>query len=455
MTVIELGLITDDGDRPVEPARRPLRRVDLRRLLVAAVAALCLLTLAGSALPVSHSPQRLWSIAFQDGGETFAMGSDQVYVLSSDTGKLTAYGARDGEVRWTNKQLIGVSWMSSVGSGMVLMPGANRTVEIDEPDGGQSSYEFPSETVALDEATGRQVWKLPGEANAVDNERVLLVERADDGVEMRTLHGVRLRDGARLWALPGAGTETLAVGSTLDPAAERLATVSKRGEVKVYNMADGRLVAGAVVPWLGQDGSNESYSQVILESRTLYVESVERGKGSLTAYDTETMRRKWRVEARSYGGFYPCGPVLCVNGPEGTSGYERDTGALRWKVPGGTNGLPLPGGMLVLSEDASDGISEERANIRNTLIDSATGKHVAELGIGTVVWDYSNPQSKPYLLARASQPVDRTSLGVVDPTGKVQLLGVMAPVLDDRCQVANALLACVTTDGRLTVTDVG
>ncbi|OJF15050.1 outer membrane protein assembly factor BamB family protein [Couchioplanes caeruleus] len=448
MTVIELGLVGHDGDRPAGPPRRaPLRVVFRRvRVLVAAVAALCLPTLAGSARPVSHSPQQLWSAPFApDNGDVFSVGSGRVFVLTAG-GVLTAYGADDGAVHWSAKGLTGAAWVSPTDFRLVLLPVYASDSDLESQDGGQTFRQHPHETIALDAATGREIWRLPGEAAVAEEGRVVLVER-DDANVLRTVHVVRLHDGAPVWSRPAAGLETWTAGGTPGATADRLATVGRHGEVKVYDMADGRLVADGVVPWLGQDEQGESYSEVMIEKGTLYVHNIQGGKGRITAFDTATMQRKWRVDVSSDGGFYPCGPVLCISGPDGTSGHDRETGAARWSVPGMASGVPLPDGTLMTSSRDADS--------RNTLVDAATGRPIAELGAGTPVWEYSTSPRRPYLLNRVSQPADRMTVSELDDTGKVRLRGTIAPVLDDSCQAAGDLLVCAAPHGRLTVTDVG
>src|SRR3954469_21350556 len=100
MAIIELGLLHhgEDHDPPDRPAWRELGRRRTRSVLVAVVAAFCLLTATGSTRPDPHGPAQLWAVGFQQGTDSFLLGEDTVFLLSRSAG-LTAYDVRTGAVR--------------------------------------------------------------------------------------------------------------------------------------------------------------------------------------------------------------------------------------------------------------------------------------------------------------------------------------------------------------------
>ncbi|MFI7600961.1 PQQ-binding-like beta-propeller repeat protein [Actinoplanes sp. NPDC049681] len=449
MSVIELGLVTDDGNPPPEPARRPLRRGDVRRVLVAAVAALCGLTVTGSAPPESHGPRQLWSVPFREGGDVFTVADGTVYVLTaSGNSTLRAYGLRTGAVRWSSTGLGDASWVGSIESGVMLLPAADATVQFQDEKGGEGFRQFTRETVAIDAATGRRLWRRPGEFSVTAAGRVLLIEWNADGSAARTLHVLDLRDGTPVWSRPAGGVETWVARGTLTGDTDRLLTVTPAGRVSVYDLTDGHLVSTGRVPWKGENPGDDSYTNVSVEGHVFYLESVDRGQGTLTAYDTETLRAKWHTDARSYGGFYPCGAVLCVNDVEGTTGYDRETGEVRWRTPGSTNGIPLGDGRLVVADDANGS--------RHSLIDGATGRRVADLGHSSLVWDLASPGDPPYLVNHSRTPAGLMYVAQLDRhSGEIFVRGTIEPVLDYSCQSAGNVLVCITPRGRLTVTDAG
>ncbi|OJF15185.1 outer membrane protein assembly factor BamB family protein [Couchioplanes caeruleus] len=443
MSVIDLGLVADERDSPAEKVRPRLRFGVFRRVLGAAAAALCVLSLTGSALPESHGPRDLWSVAFEGNGNTFTVGPDMVYVQGGPDHKLTAYGARDGAVRWTTTKL-GEEALIAVDSGVVLVRAAEETAA-DNNDSG--IREVSGETIATDAVTGRELWRRPGEASAAGGGRVLFIEWNEDHTTIRTMHVIRLNDGTPLWSQPGGGATTWRTGDTL-AATDRLATISSRGQVRIRDMTSGRVVATAMVPWVSRDEEGDSSNIVHLDGHTMYVENVKQGEGNMSAYDTETMRRKWRLAERSYGGrFYPCGALLCIDQPEGVSGFDRNTGARLWRISGSPIGTPLShGGVLVASDDGGS---------QHSVIDTATGKRLGDTGSGTLVGNPFAREKALYVLTPVFQPRGHMAVNKIEDTGRVVLRGAIGPIDQTTCQNGGELLFCVTPDGRLAVTDVG
>jgi hypothetical protein len=137
---------------------------------------------------------------------------------------------------------------------------------------------------------------------------------------------------------------------------------------------------------------------------------------------------------------------VCVSDGDTTAGHDRETGAQRWRLIGAANGYPLPGGRMVL---------DDGGGARRILIDGATGRRLADLGSAMPVWD-SLGRGTPYLMARTTQPAGLTSVSTLDPrSGRVRLRGAIPAIVDYACQNEGDLLACVTQDNRLAVTDVG
>jgi outer membrane protein assembly factor BamB len=448
MGVIELGLVTDAGDQPLETVARPIRHGDVRRVLLAALAVLCLFGVTASALPVSHAPRQLFTVPFRDGSDGFTVTPEAVYVLSSMDGRLTAYASHTGEVLWSSTELGGASWVGAVESGVMLLPADDATVQVEDTDGSQIFRQFTRRTVAVDSATGRQLWRRPGDFSASAGGLVLLAEWNDDGSSARTLRVVRLRDGSELWTRPGGGLETWVSGGWLGGGSDRLVTVTGTGAATVYALADGREVASGRLPWSRQDREDGTYTNLTVDGHTLYLENVADQRGTVSAYDTETLHELWRVDERSYGGFTGCGPVLCVSTPRGTSGYDRATGTLRWSRPDAANVFPMSGGLLVVDRENGS---------RRAVIDAGSGRDIADLGTANLVWDFTSRTDMPYLLARTQEPAGRMAVSRLDArTHQVRLLGTIGAISDNSCQSAATILACVTAaDGRLAVTDVG
>lgn len=449
MTVIELGLVTDGGDQPPsDHERRPLGRRDVRRALVAVVALFSVLTVTGSARPDPKGLPQLWSIPYTEGADTFMLDAGNVYVLSQPDGsRITAYDSRTGARRWSTQGVTDTTWMGWARSGVLLMPAGFTTTRYQDVDGSEVSREFSRETVALDTATGRVLWRRTGEFSVAVSGRALLTEWNAEGSKARTFQVVRVSDGATVWSRPAAGLETWATDWMNHDSSDRLVAAAPDGRIEVFDLSDGRLVAGGTVPWVRQSTADNEFTSLSIDGHRLYIDRSMRERTAVTAYDTETLGRLWEVERPSSGGVYGCGPVLCVNGPDDTAGYDRDTGEVRWRLAGAANGFPMPGGRVLLDDDET--------GARHHLVDGATGKRLADLGAAVPVWN-ATATDLPYLLRRTKEPPGLMSISRIDEdTGEELLRGTLPQVLDYGCQSEDDLLVCATPDSRLVVTDVG
>jgi outer membrane protein assembly factor BamB len=449
MAVIELGLVNSGGDEPAPGAEpRPMRRADRRRLLAAVVAICCVLTVTGSARPEPQGPVELWTAPFAPEADTFRLAGDSVYVLSRAGGsRLTARDARTGRERWTTTDIESSAWLNVIQAGVLMLPAGTVAVSHEESDGTVSTRDFNRDTVAIDTATGRSLWHRRGEVSATfgNSDQVLLTEWNETGERAEGLKVIRVRDGSTVWSRTRGDLEFWMTDTTAGADPERLVTVNAQGMVEVLSLADGGVVTTGRIPWTARPKEDE-YSSVNVQGQRLFVDQTVRNTSSVSVYDLDTLRPLWHVEQATPGGSYLCGPVVCLSDAEGTSGYEPETGKLRWRLPGAGSGAPLPDGRLMI---------ESLGSARRTLVDAMTGRLLADLGTAMPVWDTLG-RTTPYLIADTTDPPDRSSVSSFHPaTGEVLLRGTIAPVLDYGCQHEGGLLACVTQNNQLAVTDVG
>jgi outer membrane protein assembly factor BamB len=413
MTVIDLSRV----DPPA--ASRPRRRPDWRRLVVAAVAVCCVLTVTGSARPDPRGLAQLWDVPFSLETDSYQLSGDVVHVLgTSGERRLTAYDSRTGAVRWSIAAG-DLSDLSGIAAGALLTRGA--------PDGS---------TVALDSATGRRLWRLPGDLVTVLGDRAVLLEVNGTGEQARRIRMVRMADGGTVWSRDLSGT----IAWTTDRA-DRLLTVTARGRAEMITLADGAVVTTGTVPWPAlKQAADRAY--LTLQGRQLFQDRAAGGRTTVTAYDAGTLRQLWTIDQPS-GGSFDCGAVVCIMDGESISGHDRATGARLWRLPRASTAFALPGGRL---------LAEEGRGSRHPVLDGTTGRRLADLGRGEPVWDPRGHLT--YLIAGTRQPSGRTSVSSVDPvTAEVVLRGTVAPA--QQCRSDRGLLTCVTDDNRLTVTDVG
>ncbi|GAA2546177.1 hypothetical protein GCM10010435_14220 [Winogradskya consettensis] len=449
MAVIELGLVTGDDEEPRAPARRRVRPGDIR-ILAAVVAVLCVVAVTGSEPPESHAPVTLWSVPLQGGSDSFASEGSNVYVLSSGEGygaqrSLTAYDLRNGTARWSVQGVDDATWIGSVTDGVLTLPAAGTTVEYENSDGSKGLREYTRDTIALDTATGQELWRLRGEFFSSGGGRVLLGEWNSEGSTVSSLRVVGLRDGVTAWRRTGSGAQSWV--TTNGVLSDRLVTATAEGLVEVLDFADGHVVATQRLPWQPAADSSEQTTELSVEEHTLYLRTVDGDRGRVVAYDTETLRELWRLDSRPFGGFYACGPVMCLNDDNGISGYDPVTGQLRWQRPGGGYAFPLYDDRLVVDED-QDGS-------RHSVIDGRTGATLTDLGTATLVWSYTDGSDQVYALTRTTQPPGATAVSALDKrTGTLAMRGLIPQVQDYGCQAAEKLLVCATNNAQLSVTDL-
>ncbi|WP_067507832.1 PQQ-binding-like beta-propeller repeat protein [Actinoplanes sp. TFC3] len=447
MGVIELGLVTDHDETVDEPAaaRRLGSPREIRRVLVAVAAALCLLLCTASAPPHSFAPAQLWSIPLLSGQDSFISADDQVYVFTGTAGgnrRLSAYGLRTGKLRWTVPELDDAAWIGTVQSGVIMLPTGRATVEFDTDNGGVGFREFNRETIAIDAATGRQLWRLPGEVAASHGDLALLTEWDEQGSTVRTLRAVGLHDGIPAWQNSPAAVQSWTTSEDLG----RLVTATGEGLVQVLDFADGSVQTSRKLPWAGRATSGDRSTDISTEGQQLVVRNVAGSKATVTAYDLASLTERWHLTSDTLNGFYGCGPVMCLNDASGVAGYDRLTGRRLWQRASGGWAVPVGPDRLIL-EDGQEGA-------RHALLDSHTGATLADLGTAGIVWDYQDTASTAYVLIRTTSPPQRTALGEVDEhSGEIRLRGLIDEMQDYGCHAEGTLLLCATADGRLTVTE--
>ncbi|WP_067507830.1 PQQ-binding-like beta-propeller repeat protein [Actinoplanes sp. TFC3] len=442
MEVIELGVVTD----PAEPPRRPnawalSRRRDVRRGLLATVAVLSLLLVAGSAPPSSAGPHLLWSIPMAGADDSFTAADGQVYVLSGsqvEGRRLDAYGLRTGKKAASISDLKGATWIGAVQAGVVTLPAGDATAQLDTVDGN-----FIHETIAVDAKTGRELWHLPGELAASDSQHAVLSQWDQAGASIQTLRVAGLRDGTTAWE----HTHTDVQGWLLAKDTGRLYTATRNGLLKVLDIADGSTLVSKQLPVQKQPASAERYTVISGEHQQLFVRTIVDTRATVAAYDPATLAERWHLSSETFDGFYGCGSVMCLSDAAGISGYDPATGQRRWQREGNGMATAIGNDRILVPYGADEN--------QHTLVDSSTGATLADLGAAATVSDVENPGSRAYILSAMTDPPGRTALSEFDQrTGKVVPRGTIAQTKEYNCRASDNLLVCATADGRLTVTEV-
>ncbi|MFI5931514.1 hypothetical protein [Actinoplanes sp. NPDC051494] len=446
MSVIELGLVTDEDPGPPVRPWRPR----LSRLGVATVVVLCALTVTGSAPVRSHAPLPLWSIGLEGGAPGDVMGSgfiisrDAVHVLTNprEGRRLSSYDARTGALRWSHPMTRPVD-LSTVESGVIVLPATYEPVTIELSDHSVATRMISRSTVGVDAGTGRQLWAVPGELSFVHDGLALVAVWDDKGESVRSVRVMDLRDGTTAWTHPAAGLHDwyYADGSPTG----RLVSATTAGNVEVRDFTTGAMITSRRLPGVRRMGADIGRPDLTVIGGTLLTRTSVGERATLTAWDTETLRERWHVDGPQVYGFYDCAPVVCVN-EETLSGRDLATGERLWQRAGNGWANTLATGVLATEDGTED--------TRRTIVDARSGRVLTDLGTGTTAWS-DEPADVAYALIPTREPAGRTAVSRLDGrTGAVTRLGVVDPVREYGCRAAGTLLACATTAGRLMVLDL-
>ncbi|GAA0801948.1 PQQ-binding-like beta-propeller repeat protein [Spirilliplanes yamanashiensis] len=406
--MIELGT---PGAGPAPAAAPGPRRLSPGSRAAAAVLAVAaaLLLLAAAAPPDAGPVRRVATVPFDD---QYAYSSDGELLYVPTAGALSAYRLADGRRRWSVALgASGVRWDAPAGVLLGRAPGG-------------------AATVALDPATGAELWELPGTVAGTRAGTVLLTE--GDAGQARV---ARARTGELLWSGPVARTDTLALagpGLLAVLAQDGAATVRRldgpTGEPPVRGRVERRF--GAVDPL----GSAETLT---IGGRLHLVDSDAYGT-TVAAYRLDTLERLWRVQDPAQRTLHDCGPVLCLAGGGSLDGLDPATGERRWVNDAWAGVLAATGGLLAVQND-------DRVLPHLGQVDAATGRTVADLGDGTFAW------GTPDLLVRQDRADPRDTVVVRVAGGRATPAGTLDGTVREACEGAGAYLVCPTVDDVLAV----
>jgi outer membrane protein assembly factor BamB len=407
MAVIEL-------DRPVAaPGRR--RQFD-RRTALTAVILLCASVVTGSARPAPATVDRLWSVP---AGRAVATAGARVFVLTSD--QIRAYDRETGRLRWSRPMAETQPALTVTDPGALLVPVGPTGIHYLSGYGVAVIEGVTEDTVALDPATGTELWRRPGAVVHATGETTLLVSPG------ATLRQVRTADGAVLWSdvVDGAVSWSLA-GSEPRPA--RIVADTVDGQVVVLRLADGTVVSRGDVPGDAVDAD-----------AMVYANRTDHGWVTVTAYSLDSLTEAWQATARTAGGrAHRCGIVVCFSEGGGVDGLDPATGRLRWWTTGWTDAVAVTGQDRLVAS----------AGARTALLDSATGAVVADLGAGVAVWDQAG--ATPWFFLRPAGPGQVTVDRLDARTGRLSPRGLMPAGATCTAAAADRLV-CTTAAGRLAV----
>ena len=465
MTVIELGDVSPTaGDEP--PPRPEFHPRSVRRLVTVGVALLCALVLGASARPGTPTVHQVWSVPISSGDSVTAR-TDGLYLHRFQDGRpqITAYETATGAVRWTRRTEGNVSWMyQGEPAGALLLSGDEKFEDVEFDDGSLGQIAYGGSTTALDAATGRWRWRVPGEVQFVTGDTVLLADRDRTG-DFERLRLVGARDGAEIWTRALPRQRHLSVQSE-DGAPPRIVVADRAGNATALRHSDGAVLAEQDLAWSRAELEHGIDTYLYIVGDLVIVHRNDPASGSITAYRADTLERLWARDTQPYPTTQSCGPVICLSETGRMLGLDPGTGVVRWTVAAGTGAQPISPDRLLISADSGDPPEQ-------FLIDPATGER-----IGSPVRGWSlevRPAAGPrfdatgtpvgpaarriVVLSRFFTPgALRTAVRHLDvATGRVVLVGEVTTteqVGGDQCDSVLGYLAC-RRDDELVVTEVG
>lgn len=433
MTMIDLGEVTHEQSGPAVP-------LDHRRLLRALLALLTaagVLAVGGSAPGARPGLRPLWIAPFAMERDAVALDRGTAYVARTgdDIGArptVAAYDLDTGAMRWSapvGTRLAG--YTPRPAGDIVLAPVDPITFIHNEENGDRYFYIAIQTTIALDAATGHELWRVDGDARPSVPTGTALVADHDKQNHVVGLRAIRLRDGAELWRLalpPLAGWTPL---PSFDHP-EAIATVTANGTVAVYGFAGGELRRTGRLPGAGPGvvtsiepaGPNFAVSRDVAE-----------GGATTTVYDSGTFEALWLADYVA-----ACGALTCSSSSDGLSARDPSTGRVVWNLPAIHDGWQVGADRMLVGAD--------RTNNRLRLVDSRTGKLLGRpiTGLAAAV----SGEAGSVLVTRPSRdPLGQLVVTRVDlADGRQTPLGRFGPSGDQAvCLSSPGYLACPRYDG--------
>jgi hypothetical protein len=393
-TLIDLG----DVSAPARPG--PRRRWAARRWRGAGLALSAAVSLVSlHSVPAAEPTVRMLWAAPLPQTVVVQAGHDSVYVLRplDGGGELTAYDLVTGHVRWARPATpatLTAGWFSVLAAaGLVVVPTENGDI-------------------AVDAATGRYLWTLPGSVESFTTDSVLLYESEEQGRSTR-LRLVRACDGEPIWQR-SLGEVPAAVVQVRDGHPATIAVDS--GGLGLLRYRDGVTLLRRDLQRHGAD-----VQQMVFVGDQLLVHRHYDDRFTVTGYRTDTLAETWQIETPGDGTVHDCGPVVCLSTAQGAAGIDPGTGARRWFVPGVQDVRPVTGDRVLASGSRRGPHSDQQPLI--SVIDARTGQRLGSPTAGQPVVSVTG--DGPVLVLRLrDSPAGPTSVYDVDPvTGRSSLIG--------------------------------
>lgn len=312
---------------------------------------------------------------------------------------------------------------------------------------------------ALDAASGRRLWRSDGAMVPAAGERegVVLTATFLDATGFnpspsasttsgpRVVRAINLRTGRPLWSyqVPDGWFVALPDDPPDDDPTDRFVVVDPTGRASTVDLATGavRTTATIALGSAGQADGKPSGPLLALRGDQLLVGYLRLGHPVVTAYRTDTLTSQWTVTVPTLElSVIRCAPLLCLGGQDETQALAPKSGAVVW-VEKDVTWYGLVDHWLY---EAAHPFQPDSVR----LADPNSGRTVLDLSR----WRLSTTAAdKPPLLQRDDTASHRTWLGVLTPGLHIQILGAVAGLPQNSCDLGIDYIACSITSHQVRI----
>ncbi|MEU6204747.1 PQQ-binding-like beta-propeller repeat protein [Micromonospora musae] len=284
------------------------------------------------------------------------------------------------------------------------------------------------ETVKLDARTGRIGWRQPGVVQLDDAGQLLLFQLS---VAAPTVRAVDIATGRARWSVPAPdyGVQYHVHDGVID----RLVLLSTGGVVELRDPANGALTHRADLEYDVSGGEQrvEVVGDLLLQ--------IEGPTSTVTAYDLNGLRRRWRVSLPLASYLEGCAGLLCAVGVNGgLRALDPMTGVVRWSTPGPATLIAERGDRLLV-------LPNRRSVTRYAVLDAVTGRQLVELNANELL---SSDDARGPLIGLRRRPGGRSVVVGLDlAAARVRTVDVITGAAGGCSVGSGPTLVCQSSDG--------
>jgi hypothetical protein len=420
--IIDLGLARGEPDEYARPQRSTMPDW-FAPVLIAVIVLLCS---AGSAAPPPPALSPVLTLPF--GPADPYMLTDDGRLLAQTYGSLTSYDLADGRVNWRAGSASPTYRLRTSGDVVLMRPWSGT-----QGDPG---------TTAISLTSGAAQWRRSGNVVTVAGSSALLAVTGvrSSGSGRRVQRSVDALDpfgGTTRWQVPIPSTAVLMGVPGPAGGDARMLLMHDSQIAAVHDLGTGRLLTSAELPAADYGPDNPSVAGGLLVLR----HPTPTGR-MVSAFDPVTLRLRWTRPAGYAFGVSPCGPLICLTGPDGVRAVDPAGGLQRWFRTGWRSVEQR--GQAVVAFGTPAGEADPVG-----VIDPVTGAVLVDLHGWRLVSGTGGGQH--LLVTRPADSSGRTMVAVAAPGGAHPELLADLPAGTGDCQAVPGRLVCRESTGELVV----